>query len=276
MARCILNNYNLDSVQSNIIKNTECILLDMDGTVYLGNRWIDGAPEFIAAIRASGRKLCFLTNNSSKSAAAYVEKLRAMGLIIDPTTELVTSGQATADYLLQNYAGKRVFLLGNDVLKQEFTERCIMLDDRKPDIVVTAFDTSLDYKKMCAVCDFLRGGLPYIATHPDYNCPTETGFAPDIGAIHAFINASIGRMPDLIVGKPNSTIIDYALRKSNAERSCMTIIGDRLYTDIASGSANGIASILVLSGETSLCDLDTSDIKPDLIFDSVADITALL
>ena len=258
-----------------IIHNIECFLLDMDGTLYLGDRWIDGATDFLSAVRGSGRRFCLVTNNSSKSAAAYLEKLRTMGLEIDPETELATSGQATVEYLKKHHAGKRVFLLGNDVLKQEFAEHNITLDFENPEVVVTAFDTSLNYEKMCAVSDFVRAGWPYIATHPDKNCPTQNGFIPDIGAIHAFIEVSTGHIPDIVVGKPNNFILDYALQKAGCRRDKAAIVGDRLYTDIVSAK-NGLTGILVLSGETALGDLDGSDTIPDLIFDSVANITSLL
>jgi Predicted sugar phosphatases of the HAD superfamily len=270
-----MNTYEINSDKKEIIINTECFLLDMDGTLNLDEHWISGAPEFLLAVRASGRRLCFLTNNSSKSGEAYLAKLHRMGFDADPATELVTSGEATINYLNTHHAGKRVFLLGNDLLKGEFSSSGIVLDNDSPDIVVTAFDTTLDYEKMCAVCDFVRAGLPFIATHPDKNCPTKTGFIPDIGAINAFIEASAGRVPDIIVGKPNDIIIDYALRKAGCPREKAAIVGDRLYTDIASAK-NGLSSILVLSGETSLGDLENSDIVPSLIFGSVADITPLL
>ena len=134
---------------------------------------------------------------------------------------------------------------------------------------MTAFDTTLDYGKMCKVCDFVRGGLPYLATHPDYNCPTETGFIPDAGAIHAFIHASTGRYPERIMGKPNGDIVDYLLERTGARREKTVMVGDRLYTDVAAGVRNGLKSVLVLSGEATLKDAARSEIQPDLIFDSV-------
>ncbi len=150
------------------------------------------------------------------------------------------------------------------------------MEEESPDIVVTAFDTSLDYKKMCKVCDYVRAGLPYVATHPDYNCPTETGFIPDIGAIHEFIHASAFRYPDRIIGKPNADIIDYLTSRVSANRDEIAMVGDRLYTDIAAGRQNGLKSILVLSGEATMDDVRKSDVLPHMIFDSVKEMTALL
>ncbi len=257
------------------LNDIDCFALDMDGTIYLGEQWIEGAKEFLEEIQRVGKKYVFLTNNSSKSPEVYVEKLSRMGLETG-VDRIITSGQATISYLLRNYPGKKVFLLGNDLLKAQFEKEGIMLDDEKPQAIVTAFDTTLDYGKLCKACDFVRQGLPYIATHPDYNCPTESGFIPDIGAIHAFIHASTGRYPDCIIGKPNGAIIDYLMERVSVERERTAMVGDRLYTDIAAGKNNGLTGILVLSGEATLDDVRESEIKPDLIFHSVKEMIPYL
>lgn len=261
--------------KEHMIENIRCFVLDMDGTIYLGENWITGAKEFLKKIEESGRSYVFLTNNSSKNADIYLEKLHRMGWDTKPE-KIITSGQAAIYYLQKHFTGKRVFLLGNPLLQEEFEKAGIRLDDTAPEVVVTAFDTSLDYRKMCKVCDFVREGLPYIATHPDYNCPTETGFIPDIGAIHAFIHASAFRYPDRIIGKPNRDIVDYLLYRTGVEKDRTAMVGDRLYTDIAAGANNGLKSILVLSGETKLQDVLSSDVIPHLIFKSVRDMIPLL
>ena len=132
-----------------------------------------------------------------------------------------------------------------------------MLDEKAPEVVVVGFDTSLTYAKMCRVCDLVREGLPYISTHPDYNCPTETGFIPDAGAIHAFIHASAFRYPDHIIGKPNGDIMDYLAAREGVLKSETAMVGDRLYTDVAAGVNNGYTGILVLSGEACMKDVET-------------------
>lgn len=258
-----------------MLKKIQCFALDMDGTIYLGNQWIEGAQEFLKAVEAAGKSYVFLTNNSSKNAQVYVEKLQKMGFACG-IDKIVTSGQATIWYLQKHFPGKRVFLLGNELLQQEFKEAGLILDDQNPEVVVTAFDTSLTYEKMCKVCDFVRAGLPYIATHPDYNCPTETGFIPDAGAIHAFINASSFRYPDHIIGKPNADIMDYLVERVGADKARTAMVGDRLYTDVAAGVNNGFTGILVLSGEAGMKDVEESDVCPHLIFDSVKDMISLL
>lgn len=261
--------------QDNLLSEVKCFALDMDGTIYLGERWIDGALQFLHQIEETGRNYVFVTNNSSKNAAVYVDKLRRMGLNVEED-KIVTSGQATIRYLQRHFAGAKVFLLGNPMLQEEFAQAGIILEENHPDVVVTAFDTSLDYRKMCMVCDHVRAGLPYLATHPDYNCPTETGFIPDAGAIHAFIHASAFRYPDRIIGKPNADIIDYLCTRVNVKKAEIAMVGDRLYTDIAAGRNNGLISILVLSGEATIEEVHTSEVRPHLIFDSVKEIAGML
>ena len=268
--------YNVNRDPEGILKKIRNFCLDMDGTVYLDSVWIDGATDFLAALTATGRKYCFMTNNSSKSADIYVEKLMHMGLPIDPERQLITSGHATVSYLERAYAGKRVYLFGNPMVKMEFMERGILLDEEDPEVVVTSFCTSFHYRDLCRLCDLVREGLPYVATHPDYNCPTRTGFIPDIGSLSAYVEASTGRKPDKVVGKPGSEIIDYALETLGACREETCVIGDRLYTDVKAGVNNGLYGIFVLSGEAQMEDLPGSDVKPHLVFDSVKEMIPFL
>lgn len=268
--------YRVNQDPERIIPKIRNFCLDMDGTVYLDTMWIDGAKDFLAALEASGRKYCFMTNNSSKSASIYVEKLLNMGLVIDPDRQLITSGHATADYLRRRYPGKKIYLFGNPMVKMEFESLGVPIDEEHPDLVVTSFCTSFHYRDLCRLCDFVREGMPYIATHPDYNCPTKTGFIPDIGSLSAYVEASTGRRPDKVVGKPEAEIIDYALRTMGAEKKDTCVVGDRLYTDVKSGVNNGLYGIFVLSGEAQLEDLPDSDVTPHLIFDSVKEIIPYL
>ena len=257
------------------LDQVKCFLLDMDGTFYLGGKLIEGSIDFIRKVEETGRDYLFLTNNSSHNARFYVEKLKKMGLEVDKK-RVLTSGEATAAVISRKYPGKRAFVLGNEYLIEDMTDAGIQVDMENPEIVVIGYDTTLDYKKMTAVCDFVRAGLPYIATHPDFNCPTETGFAPDIGAIIEFINASSFRRPDLIVGKPNRGIVDAALLRTGYTEKEMAMVGDRLYTDIETGLQNGILSILVMSGETTEEMRIASKTIPDLVFGKLADMNPYL
>ena len=264
-----INNMTSEQLRA-ALKPIRCFMLDMDGTFYLGNQILDGSLDFLDAVERTGRTVLFLTNNSSKSADTYVEKLKRMN-VRAPFLNVLTSGQAAARYCLKHHAGQKAFLLGNHILAAEFEKFGVPVDNEHPDYVVIAFDTELDYAKMTAVCDAVRAGLPYIATHPDYNCPTETGFIPDIGAIIAFIKASTGREPDLIIGKPYGGIVQDALMVTGLQPEQLAMCGDRLYTDIATGVNFGMTSILVMSGETTWEDREKSQIRPTLTFGRLAD-----
>ena len=251
------------------LQAVKCFMLDMDGTFYLGDRLLDGSLAFLDKLEQTGRSALFLTNNSSKSADAYASKLTRMG-VKAPFLNVLTSGQAAGSYCLRELAGKKAFLLGNEMLRGELARMGVEIDDQNPDYVLIGYDTTLTYAKMTRVCDLVRAGLPYVATHPDFNCPTETGFAPDIGAIIAFIEASAGRRPDVIIGKPYRGIVEEALRVTGLQKRELAMVGDRLYTDIATGKNFGILSILVLTGEATLRDANEGDVKPDLIFERLS------
>ena len=265
----------LSPEQKDRLRRVRCFLLDMDGTFYLGDRLIDGSLAFLDCLRHTGRSAMFLTNNSSKSAKVYLEKLRRLG-VGDPFLNVYTSGMAAARYLLARFGEKPGFLLGNEMLRAELTEAGLRFDSEDPAWVLAAFDTTLDYAKMTRVCDLVRAGLPYIATHPDFNCPTETGFIPDLGAIMAFIKASTGRDADVIIGKPYRGIVDGALDRVGQPADACAMVGDRLYTDIATGVNFGMTSILVLSGEATAEDLRVSPVQPHLVFDRLADMIPIL
>lgn len=259
------------------LEQIRCFLLDMDGTIYLGNRLLPGAAEFISVLRSQGLEYLFLTNNSSQDKQAYVEKLAALG-IMARRDQVLTSGEATAIFLQSVLPGAKIFLLGTPALAQEFAARGFQVVTKAdgPDYVVLGFDTTLTYQKLWDACDLIRKGTEYVATHPDLNCPLDGGrYMPDAGAIIAFIDASTGRRPK-VIGKPNREIVEAALTRIDAGREEIAIVGDRLYTDIAMGLEAGLKSILVLSGETRLEDLAESPFRPDFIFASVGELAEAL
>jgi HAD superfamily hydrolase (TIGR01457 family) len=249
--------------------NVQCFLLDMDGTFNLGDQLIDGSLYFIETLNELGKDYLFLTNNSSKHLGQYAEKITRLGLPI-ADDKVFTSGEATALYLKRDYPSKSIYVVGTPALEEEFRQHGFQLDDEDPQLIVLGFDTTLTYQKLWKLCDFVRAGLPYIATHPDFNCPTETGFMPDIGAMIAFVHASTGREPDLVVGKPNRMIIDSVAGKLGLKIEELAMVGDRLYTDIALGQTSGITTCLVLSGETHLEDLKDSPYQPTYCFENLA------
>jgi 4-nitrophenyl phosphatase/NagD protein len=251
------------------IGQIQCFLLDMDGTVYLGDQLLPGAKEFLAYLDSRAIPFYFITNNSSRSSSDYVKKLNQINLPYGQEN-IFTSGEATALYLSRNMPGAKLFVVGTPSLEQEFREHGFSIVQEDPDQVVLGFDTTLTYEKIWKCCDFLRAVKPYIATHPDLNCPTDTCYMPDIGSMMAMIAASTGRYPDVIIGKPHAPIVDAIVQKTGFPLESLAMIGDRLYTDIALGST-GIMTILVLSGEASLEDLDSSPFKPDLVVKDLAE-----
>ena len=253
------------------LKDIRLFLLDMDGTVYLGDRMFPETFVFMDKLGRTGAEYLFLTNNSSNSRSRYAQKLERLGL---PTPEdrIFTSGEATTLYLRGQRPGARVFLAGTPALEEEFRQAGFSLtgpeEGQLPDFAVLGFDTTLTYQKLWRLCDLVRAGVPYIATHPDFNCPVEGGYMPDIGAMIAFVEASTGRRP-LIIGKPYRHIVEAVASRTGVPLEQTAMVGDRLYTDIAMGANSGITSILVLSGETSREDLAESDIVPDYVFPDI-------
>jgi 4-nitrophenyl phosphatase len=257
------------------LDHVRCFLLDMDGTFYLGEALLPGALEFVDVLRRQGRDFLFLTNNSSRSQDDYAAKITRLGMPVG-REKIFTSGEATARYMRSAFPEARVFLVGPPSLHAEFEGHGVALDEDNPTHVVLGFDTTLTYAKLWRMCDLVRAGLPYIATHADFNCPTPSGYMPDVGAMIALVRASTGRDPDLVVGKPNRMFVEAAAAKLNLLVGSLAMIGDRLYTDIALGKTSGITTILVLSGETHLEDLAASPHKPDMVFADLAAVAAHL
>ena len=258
-----------------LLKRTRLFVLDMDGTFYLGERILPGAAEFLQAVKAAGKEYLFFTNNSSRSADVYARKLARMGVDMR-YRDVISSAHAAAHYLLRTFPGQAGYLMGNPMLREELEGMGLRFTEENPSYVLAAFDTTLDYARLCRVCDLVRAGLPYIATHPDFNCPTETGFIPDLGAMMALIEASTGRKADLILGKPFGGIVEEALMRTGFGLHELAMVGDRLYTDVATGVNHGMTGILVLSGEATMADVAASEVKPDLIFGRLADMIPYL
>ena len=249
-------------------------ILDMDGTFYLGEQLLEGSLEFLKKLVCNGRQFLFFTNNSSKNRQVYMEKLKGMGCSIDDS-QLLTSGMVTIDYIKKTWEGPKVYLLGTPPLEQDFEDNGILLTESNPDAVVVGFDTTLTYEKLEKACTLIRNGVPFIATHPDNNCPTEFGPIPDCGAMCAFITQSTEVLPKYL-GKPHTETLDYITNYLNCTKDELVFVGDRLYTDIAIGANHGATSVLVLTGETQMSDLVTSDVKPQLIVPRLIDIAEYL
>ena len=255
------------------IKGIQLYLFDMDGTLYLGDRLYDFTVELLKTIKAAGGRYMFMTNNSSKSVSAYIEKLAKLG-IAATYEEFITSSQATAWYLKKHHPGKTLYVCGTRSLKEELAGQgfAITEDVEKTECIVMGFDTELTFKKLHDVSFMLATReLPYIATNPDYVCPTEFGSVPDCGSVCDMIFNATGKRP-VVIGKPEPLMPQLAMEHTGCTPEQTAVIGDRIYTDIKSGLAAGALSILVMSGETTYEILENSPEKPHLVMESAAEI----
>lgn len=257
------------------IKEIKCFILDMDGTIYLGNELFDFTKDFLNKVEETGREYYFFTNNSSKSQQAYIDKLSKMDIHITPK-QMMISSHVMIQYLKKNHPEETIYIVGTPSLINEFKTFDMPLVEEDPDIVVLGFDTTLTYEKMSKACHYIRNGCTYYGINPDWNCPMEGGnFIPDCGSMAKMIEASTGRFPEFF-GKPSKHTLDYIIEETGYKPEEIAIVGDRLYTDIAVADGSDVTSILVLSGESTLEDVETSDVKPDIILNSLKDITEKL
>ncbi len=266
---------NFKNPNPSVLNDKKLYIFDMDGTIYLGYNVFEYAIRFINNLRAAGKKVMFFTNNASHTTEFYVNKLTKLGFSPTPD-EIMTSGDVTIEFLKRHREGKSVYLVGTPELVENFKENGIKMlegNEESADIVVTSFDTTLTYEKMDNACRLIRGGAEYLSTHPDFNCPTETGFIPDSGAIAAFVTASTGKVPTYF-GKPYKETVEMICEATGFSTDEMCIFGDRLYTDIAVGKRHGVTAVLVLSGETQPEDVDaaTEADKPDFVFPSLNEV----
>lgn len=257
-----------------LLEEIRLFVLDLDGTVYLGDRLLPGVPHFLERARETGRRILFFTNNTSRNPQEYIEKLGRMGIVIS-RQEIMTAGDVTIRFLRHSYPGKSVFLLGVSALRQSFLEAGIPLTEESPDLVVAGFDKTLTYERLEKACTFLRRGAEFFATHPDINCPTEAEPIPDCGAICAAITASTGFLPKAL-GKPAAETVEMVLEATGCRREEIAFVGDRLYTDVACGTKNGAKGLLVLTGETTREDLSHATFTPDGVYESLEEIGRLL
>ena len=261
-----------------LISRIKLYLLDLDGTLYIGDRLFSFTAELLREIRRTGRQYLFMTNNSSKSVADYVKKLARFGIGAVPG-DFITSSQATAYYLHAHHEGKRLYVCGTESLKSELSREGfrIVTDPVPAECIVMGFDTELTFQKLRDVSWLLtaRPRIPYIATNGDLVCPTEFGFVPDCGSVCGMIKTATGRTPH-VIGKPSPLMPELAMARLGCARADTAVVGDRIYTDVKSGLNAGITGILVLSGETTREILERSVDKPDLVLRDCGEILDVL
>ena len=245
-------------------------LLDMDGTIYLDEALFPGTRPFLETVRAAGGRYLFLTNNSSKSVDAYIAKLARLG-IPSGREDFLTS----VDALIAHLAARqpryhKCYVFGTASFRSQLAGAAVT-DRLEEDVdcLLVGFDTELTFQKLEDACILLGRGVDFIATNPDWVCPTWYGSVPDCGSVCEMLFRAAGRRP-LVIGKPEPAMVRLALERTGFAPDQAVMVGDRLYTDIAAGVNAGIDTAFVLSGEGTREDLADSPVKPAWVFEDVA------
>jgi NagD protein len=251
------------------------IVLDLDGTIYLGGTLLPHSLAFLSTLARLGIGYSFVTNNCSRSRSEYVDHLREIGIEANPEA-IWTSAHATIHYLsLELPQAKRLFVHGTAGLKEDFRLAGFEIVDQEPQAVIVGFDTALTYDGLCRTAYWISRGLPYIATHPDRVCPTDRPIVlPDCAAICSLFETATGRRPEAVPGKPNQMMLEAVFTRHNVAPGEVALVGDRLYTDIRMARDAGAVAVLTLTGETRTSDLDSCPAanRPDVV---IADLSEL-
>lgn len=263
--------------KENQLEKIKLYLLDMDGTLCIGNHLFDFAIELLDTLKNSGRKYLFMTNNSSKSVDDYVKKFENFGIPAE-REDFITSAQATAYYIKEHHPNLKLYVCGTESLKRELQSEGFFITEDLGEVecIVVGFDTELSFKKLEDVSRLLaeHPDLPYIATNPDRVCPTEFGSVPDCGSICDMIFNTTGKWP-VVIGKPRPLMPELAMKRYGFTKEETAIVGDRIYTDVKSGLNAGITVILVMSGETTVDILNESVDKPHYILENAGEIIGM-
>ena len=245
-------------------------LLDMDGTLYLDDDLFPGTIPFLRRIREKGGRYLFLTNNSSRGADSYVEKLRRLGIGSVPE-DFLTSVDALVLFLRKgDYQGKPLYVAGTESFRRQLRQAgfSVTSDREEAEVLICGFDTELTFQKLEDACILLNRGVPFIATNPDWVCPTWYGSVPDCGSVCRMLTTATGREPTFI-GKPQPEMARLAMERTGFSPEQTVLLGDRLYTDIACGVNAGIDTVFVLSGEGTQADIAAYQIHPTWVYPDI-------
>ena len=258
-------------------KRKKLFLLDMDGTIYLGDNLFDGTLDFLRRVREQGGRYLFATNNSSRGVNAYVERLQKMG--IDAVADdFLTSIDALIWYLRGKYDDALIYAFGTRTFREQLTDAGFRITDRLEEgisLLVCGFDTELTFQKLEDACILLGRGVDFVATNPDWVCPTAWGSVPDCGSVCEMLFRATGRRPKFI-GKPQPEMVLLSMERCGCTREETVLIGDRVYTDIACGVNAGVDTAFVLSGEGAVSDIETYQVTPAGIYQNIREIEGLM
>lgn len=264
-----------------ILSGLKHIALDMDGTIYMGSTLFPYTVPFLEKLDRLGITYSFLTNNPSSSIEDYIAKLRRMGV---PCTQdqMYSTATATIDYVKSHFPGvKRIFLLGTPSMIEQFEAAgfvsCADSEKDTPDMVIAAFDKTLTYSRLCRFAWWVSKGIPYLATNPDWVCPTDQPtILVDCGSLCACIEGATGRKPDLVIGKPNPDILLGVAGRMGLKPEEIAMVGDRLYTDVQTALNAGACGVLVLSGESTMETVRAAKEAPTLVCRDIEELGCLL
>jgi NagD protein len=249
-------------------------VLDLDGTVYLGDELLPGAAETIAELRRAGARIVFVTNKPLESSAQYAAKLTRLGVPAEPA-DVVTAVDALVHYLHARHPGRVLLLIAEKAVAERLRDEGfpVAASPEQAEVVVVSFDRTFDYAKLHAAFRAIReNGAVIVATNPDAYCPTPEGGLPDCAAMLAAVEACTGARAEAIVGKPSEHMAAAFLDRLGVEPAQAAVVGDRLETDVAMGRRVGATAILVLSGATSAADVEASAVRPDHVLAGIAEL----
>ena len=251
------------------------VVIDLDGTAFIGDTPLGDVAGTLNKLRAAGKKIIFIANNSSLCGVATAEKLESLGLYREGDY-VYTSGQCAAEYVRKNYPEKTCMIVGTKYLKEEFEKNGVKIVDDMPDIAVLGTDTEITFEKIAKLVFAVKKGAMYIATHGDYTLLGYNVPLPDCGAFVKMLETSSKITPDVVLGKPNEYMGKRIMTKFHCNADEVLVIGDSLKSDIQLGINCGFYTLLVLTGETTEKTLKQSDIVPDFVLPTLDDITQYL
>ena len=242
----------------------------MDGVIYHGNKILDGVREFVAWLQENNKKFVFLTNSPEKTPHELSMKLERMGLSVS-ADHFYTSAMATAEFLSTQKPGCTAYVIGEPSLTKALYDKNIYMNDINPDYVVVGETRTYNFEKIEKAIELVNNGAKLIGTNPDISGPTSTGIMPATGSLISPIEITTGKKA-YFVGKPNPLMLRHGLRKLDCHSEEIAFIGDRMDTDIIAGIESNVDTILVLSGITSMADIDLFPYRPKYILNGVGDL----
>ncbi len=259
------------------VRDLRALLLDMDGVLYRGDAIVPGARELLDFLHTRGIPHLFLTNNSSRTAVDYAEKLLRMGIRARPEQVLTSAQVAVDDLRRMAKPDDRILLIGGAGIREALAISGLTLAERytEASYVIAGLDRNITYERLAQACLAIQRGARFLATNGDRSYPTERGLEPGAGAVLAAIHATTGVVPKLY-GKPEPEMFEQALRILGTPPSLTGMVGDRYETDILGAARLGLMTIAVTTGVSTEADLQRADPPPDVIYPSVAELRAAL